>query len=250
MPYLPTPQAYLEQSALLLQAYPDAVRYSQRRPNPSVPSSTAHQAPKPPHSTPPLFLPHLPSRSSTLHPNTPHPPATQPHKPTHQLTSRPGAQKITTKYTFAHATRSSSSATNPQTTQPDPAPQPQTPQTPEKPRIATLTLKTFHPESGICLKYRTNKGAEVGRLISSLGKLAAGADVAGLGLGLPGSGGGSSGVGMGAADVEMGDAPPPASSGVAGAVEGGNEAASSAGAGAGAGGKSGKGKKKGGKGKR
>jgi hypothetical protein len=39
---------------------------------------------------------------------------------------------------------------------------------------ATLTSKTFHPESGICLKYKTDKAAEVGRLITGLGKLAKG----------------------------------------------------------------------------
>ncbi|PYH40103.1 SRP9/SRP21 family protein, partial [Aspergillus saccharolyticus JOP 1030-1] len=130
MPYLPTPQSYLEQSALLLQAYPDA--------------------------------------------------------------------RITTKYTFpstsskTHPTPSSQTSSS----QPDAQAAPQDP----KPRIATLTLKTFHPESGICLKYRTNKGAEVGRLISSLGKLAAGVDVEGLGLGV-------AATAVGGGDVEMGDAP-------------------------------------------
>ncbi|KIW11980.1 hypothetical protein PV08_09254 [Exophiala spinifera] len=39
---------------------------------------------------------------------------------------------------------------------------------------AVLTLKTFHPESGICLKYRTDKAAEVGRLLAGLGRLAKG----------------------------------------------------------------------------
>lgn len=39
---------------------------------------------------------------------------------------------------------------------------------------AILTLKTFHPESGICLKYRTDKAAEVGRLLAGLGRLAKG----------------------------------------------------------------------------
>lgn len=36
---------------------------------------------------------------------------------------------------------------------------------------ATLTLKTYDPASGVCLKYRTDKGAEVGRLIATLGRL-------------------------------------------------------------------------------
>ncbi|KIX08276.1 uncharacterized protein Z518_02932 [Rhinocladiella mackenziei CBS 650.93] len=39
---------------------------------------------------------------------------------------------------------------------------------------AVLTLKTYHPESGICLKYRTDKAAEVGRLLTGLGRLAKG----------------------------------------------------------------------------
>ncbi len=36
---------------------------------------------------------------------------------------------------------------------------------------ASLTLKTYDPVSGICLKYRTDKAAEVGRLVASLGRL-------------------------------------------------------------------------------
>lgn len=59
-------------------------------------------------------------------------------------------------------------------------------------------LKTYNPASGITLKYRTNKQQEVGRLITTLGKLAGGADVAGLGLSAPG---------VPAGDVEMVDAP-------------------------------------------
>ncbi|RAK84212.1 hypothetical protein BO79DRAFT_290653 [Aspergillus costaricaensis CBS 115574] len=164
MPYLPTSQSYLEQSSLLLQAYPDT--------------------------------------------------------------------RITTKYTFP---RTSTSTKPSSTTQPT-----STEETEPKPRIAVLELKTYHPGSGICLKYRTNKGAEVGRLITSLGKLAAGADVEGLGLGnnpaaVPASG-------AGAGDVEMGDAPAVA------AAEG--QTVAGEGVNSGAAGKGGKGKKKGGKGKR
>ena len=39
---------------------------------------------------------------------------------------------------------------------------------------ATLTVKVFHPATGICLKYATDKAQEVGRLITSLGRLARG----------------------------------------------------------------------------
>ncbi|KAI0420038.1 signal recognition particle 9 kDa protein-domain-containing protein [Xylaria grammica] len=36
---------------------------------------------------------------------------------------------------------------------------------------ASLTIKTYDPHSGTCLKYRTTKAAEVSRLILSLGQL-------------------------------------------------------------------------------
>ena len=32
-------------------------------------------------------------------------------------------------------------------------------------------LKTYDPESGVVLKYKTDKAADVGRLIASLGRL-------------------------------------------------------------------------------
>ncbi|KAL4890251.1 signal recognition particle 9 kDa protein-domain-containing protein [Aspergillus ambiguus] len=149
MPYLPTSQVYLEQSALLLQAYPDTTR-------------------------------------------------------------------ITTKYHFPRPQKPASAETNP------------------PPAIASLTLKTFNPTSGICLKYRTNKAAEVGRLITSLGKLAAGADVASLGLS------GAAPAGAGPVDVEMVDA--------VASEETANATTTTITPGAA--GKGGKSKKKGGKGKR
>lgn len=89
--------------------------------------------------------------------------------------------------------------------------------------MAALELKTFNAEAGICLKYRTNKAAEVSRLMTGLGKLASGADVASLGV-------------SGTADVEMVDAP---------AVEEGSKGQPQ-----GQQAQGGKGKKKGGKGKR
>lgn len=42
------------------------------------------------------------------------------------------------------------------------------------PPTATLTFKTFETTAGICLKYETNKAAEVGRLMTGLGRLAKG----------------------------------------------------------------------------
>ncbi|KAJ5945776.1 hypothetical protein N7454_002615 [Penicillium verhagenii] len=160
MPYLPTTQAFLEQSALLLEAYPESTR-------------------------------------------------------------------ITTKYSFPTERRAqqhkrqkslAKKQSNPTSTQ---APADSTPTTP----IASLTLKTYNPATGVCLKYRTNKLQEVSRLITALGKLAGGADVASLGLSGPG------------ADVEMVDAPAVEEEVVQGTAKA-------------AGGAGGKGKKKGGKGKR
>ena len=43
-------------------------------------------------------------------------------------------------------------------------------QNPEEVTV-TFILKTYDPESGTCLQYKTNKGAEVGRLIGNLGRL-------------------------------------------------------------------------------
>ncbi|KAE8148955.1 signal recognition particle 9 kDa protein-domain-containing protein [Aspergillus avenaceus] len=148
MPYLPTSQAYLEQSALLLEAYPNDTR-------------------------------------------------------------------ITTKYNFPSQKPAKQSP----------------PDTPSQTPIASLTLKTYNPTSGICLKYRTNKGAEVGRLITSLGKLAGGANVAALGLS-------NAAPVAQTGDVEMADAP----------EEGGSAPVSAAAKTEGN--KAGKGRKKGGKGKR
>lgn len=37
-----------------------------------------------------------------------------------------------------------------------------------QPPKATLTLKTYDPVSGTCLKYETDKAAEVGRLVATL----------------------------------------------------------------------------------
>lgn len=41
-----------------------------------------------------------------------------------------------------------------------------------KPPRGTLILKTYDPHSGVCLKYKTTKAAEVGRLIQMLGSAA------------------------------------------------------------------------------
>ncbi|KAF2276410.1 uncharacterized protein EI97DRAFT_398148 [Westerdykella ornata] len=98
------------------------------------------------------------------------------------LKARPSTARITSKYTVlkptsskirkrqkyaskrAHST-SAGDAGNPTTT-----PQPPAEQDAQAPS-ATFTLKAYDPVSGCCLKYETNKAAEVGRLIASLGRL-------------------------------------------------------------------------------
>ncbi|KAI7775251.1 signal recognition particle srp9 subunit [Diaporthe eres] len=40
-----------------------------------------------------------------------------------------------------------------------------------KPPRASLIIKTFEPHSGVCLKYKTTKAAEVSRLVQLLGSL-------------------------------------------------------------------------------
>ncbi|KAJ5177829.1 uncharacterized protein N7500_000528 [Penicillium coprophilum] len=166
MPYLPTSQAYLEQSAQLLQAYPDTTRIVTKYSFPTNRRGNLIRA--------------------------------------HKSQVRKDAKAAATGGTTT------------------------TPASPST-ATATLTLKTFNPTTGICLHYRTNKLQEVGRLITTLGKLAAGADVAGLGLSAP--------VPV-SADVEMVDAPAQEATPVASKTQGQGQ------------GQSAKGKKKGGKGKR
>ncbi|KAK5674005.1 hypothetical protein LTS12_029649 [Elasticomyces elasticus] len=178
-PYLATSQAYLEQSALLLQAYPDS-RITTKYSYPSQ---------------------HLSAQKKKAQ-------SQRRHEQKRQQLSQSG---------------------NDPSSQSTPAPVQNDAQTTSAAPVASLTLKTYSPATGICLKYRTNKAAEVGRLITTLGKLAAGADVAGLGL--------SSTVPVGAGvggDVEMADVPPAGD-----AAPGKADTA-----------KGGKSKKKGGKGKR
>ncbi|KAL2829997.1 signal recognition particle 9 kDa protein-domain-containing protein [Aspergillus cavernicola] len=94
------------------------------------------------------------------------------------LQAYPDTTRITTKYTFPSKPPSSS------TTKSSTPQQPQPPSTTTAPPIATLTLKTYTPEAGICLKYRTNKAAEVGRLFTALGLLAGGTDITSLDSGV------------------------------------------------------------------
>ncbi|RVX70778.1 hypothetical protein B0A52_05429 [Exophiala mesophila] len=95
-----------------------------------------------------------------------------------QLIQAYPSTRITTKYSLPKKSKSqSTSKSKPLDTSASELAQPTATsqqQPPKRDPSATLTLKTFHPESGICLKYRTDKAAEVGRLLAGLGRLAKG----------------------------------------------------------------------------
>ncbi|KIV94009.1 hypothetical protein PV10_05173 [Exophiala mesophila] len=95
-----------------------------------------------------------------------------------QLIQAYPSTRITTKYSLPKKSKSQSTSKSKssdisasESAQPTATSQQQQP---KRDPSATLTLKTFHPESGICLKYRTDKAAEVGRLLAGLGRLAKG----------------------------------------------------------------------------
>ncbi|KAJ8068890.1 hypothetical protein OCU04_002574 [Sclerotinia nivalis] len=111
------------------------------------------------------------------------------------LKAHPSTTRITTKYTILHAAPSPHA---PSTTHSTPS-KPRLPKSsssqPAPPR-ATLTITTFHPHSGVNLKYTTNKAAEVSRLIQIMGRLGK------LMAGLP-----EEKEGLG--EISMGEAPVP-----------------------------------------
>ncbi|OMP83136.1 hypothetical protein BK809_0004517 [Diplodia seriata] len=95
------------------------------------------------------------------------------------LEARPTTARIVTKYSIIKrkttkdgkrqvATSDSAHADATQLKPPAPGAPAQAP----APTQAALTLKTYDPVSGVCLKYQTTKAAEVGRLIASLERLA------------------------------------------------------------------------------
>jgi len=177
MPYLQTSQAFLEQSSLLLEAYPESTRITTRYSYPSRLRLSKARSKKPRKA--------------------------------------------------ADASGSAEPATTP---------------------IATLTLKTYNPSTGICLKYRTDKAAEVGRLISGLGKLASGTKIlSDLGTTVAPSGRTAAPAG----EINIADTPAEVGESGSAAIAAAAATATATAVGkAETGGKGGKSKKKGGKGKR
>ncbi|GAB7354198.1 hypothetical protein MBLNU459_g4748t1 [Dothideomycetes sp. NU459] len=106
------------------------------------------------------------------------------------LQARPSTTRITTKYHIpnlssarvqktlqkqksSRRTNNSATATTdpPSSTDPAAAAAAAAATSTPAPPKAYLELKTFDPQSGVCLKYKTDKAAEVGRLIAGLGRL-------------------------------------------------------------------------------
>ncbi|KOS19090.1 Uncharacterized protein ESCO_001117 [Escovopsis weberi] len=93
------------------------------------------------------------------------------------IEARPSTTRVTTRYAIkpvkprkarpaSEPPADPSSQTQTETQAPAPAP------APAKPPRAALVLKTYDPASGVTLKYRTTKAAEVTRLVAAaLGRL-------------------------------------------------------------------------------
>ncbi|THY53294.1 hypothetical protein D6C97_06115 [Aureobasidium pullulans] len=84
------------------------------------------------------------------------------------LQARPNTTRITTKY---HIPSASSISTKPTTTTTDATTTTPTESKLAQQPIAYLELKTYDPISGTTLKYKTDKAAEVGRLVAAMGSL-------------------------------------------------------------------------------
>ncbi|KAI4198446.1 MAG: hypothetical protein LQ346_002770 [Caloplaca aetnensis] len=90
------------------------------------------------------------------------------HQSTLLLSARPSTTRLTTKYRVSppQFPRARKSTVTPIDATGTLSPPPQQPE----PSRANLVLKTYDPASGACLKYKTDKAAEVGRLVAALGK--------------------------------------------------------------------------------
>ncbi|KAJ4391427.1 hypothetical protein N0V93_005044 [Gnomoniopsis smithogilvyi] len=82
------------------------------------------------------------------------------------LEARPTTTRVTTKYSISPA--KVRAAKKSETADAD---TPMTDAPASKPPRGKLIIKTYDPQSGVCLKYKTSKAAEVGRLVQMLGSL-------------------------------------------------------------------------------
>lgn len=162
IPHLEHPTSVIVRTVLLQSARPTSAH------------TLALQVQSQPHNPPRCLSTPKPKSGSTTHHSFSKPVPQQCafplfHSPDGD-TDRSSQTRITTKYTItpppsAEAlAKRRSKRTAQQTTDAAGAPAPPTAR-------AVLELKTYDPESGVVLKYRTDKAAEVGRLIGSLGRM-------------------------------------------------------------------------------
>ncbi|KAJ1335330.1 signal recognition particle protein [Microdochium nivale] len=129
------------------------------------------------------------------------------------LEARPTTTRITTKYNIARPKARKPSKSKPESTEETTttsSTSATTTTTPKPPR-GNLVIKTFDPVSGVTLKYRTTKAAEVGRLVLCLGRLGTRM------TGLPGDSADVEVATAGAEDVAMADDAAPAAAAAAAA---------------------------------
>jgi Signal recognition particle 9 kDa protein (SRP9) len=98
------------------------------------------------------------------------------HQSSLLLQAYPSTTRITTKYSLPRKTKPKPAGENSkgQPAASSDAAESRKATREQQPPAATLTFKTFETTAGICLKYETNKSAEVGRLMTGLGRLAKG----------------------------------------------------------------------------
>ncbi|PSS03775.1 signal recognition particle 9 kDa protein-domain-containing protein [Coniella lustricola] len=109
------------------------------------------------------------------------------------LEARPTTTRVSTRYSISparlraltsrKAKASASTSQNADVAMPDASANESASTATLKPPRAKLILKTFDPHSGVCLKYKTTKAQEVGRLVQMLGSL--GRNMAALPAALP-----------------------------------------------------------------
>ncbi|QDS77314.1 hypothetical protein FKW77_004682 [Venturia effusa] len=88
------------------------------------------------------------------------------------LKARPTSTRITTKYTIPNPSKARSRKRKARDDEAEPSTEAAADTPPEaQPSIATLTVKSYDPVSGVCLRYKTSRGWEVGRLVANLGRL-------------------------------------------------------------------------------
>ncbi|KAE9966718.1 hypothetical protein BLS_006854 [Venturia inaequalis] len=84
------------------------------------------------------------------------------------LKARPTSTRITTKYTIPDPSKAKSRKRKTRDDEAEPSSEAPAE---TQPVVASLTVKSYDPVSGVCLRYKTSRGWEVGRIVANLGRL-------------------------------------------------------------------------------